>query len=151
MKHPPPTDKLLTRLYLGAVLPSLATLAELDPESGRLTGQRPWSVQLRTPQGDTANLGFDGESLRTKPIRSMTPLTLRFHSEKHLIDTFTERSRLPPLPVGGFGQLIRVNRFTRLTTRLARVMNPNPETLDHRSRLLFGGLLTRALAVLCTH
>ena len=151
MNHPLPSTELLTRLYLGAVLPSLTQLVEVDPKASSLLGTRPWHVQLRTPLEDYANVSFNGQTLQMHPSTGPAPLVLRFHSREHLIETFRETNRLPPLPVRGFSQLFRVGRFTALIGRLAEAMNPAKNTADCRTRLLFGGLLTRALAILCTH
>lgn len=151
MNHPPPTAQLLADLYLGAVLPSLAQLVSLDTPAKALVGRRPWHIELRTPVGDCANISFDGHQVLGDLRPGLRPLVLRFFSQKHLLETFRGTSRIPPLPVRGFGHLFKVGRFSALTGRLTEVMNPAGNAVECRTRLLFGGLLVRALAILCAN
>ena len=148
MRHPAPTDTLLANLYADAVLPCLAELLALDQKSARVAGPRPWQVALEIPGREPVHLAYANGQLVTAKSASR-PLRLRFRSARHFAQTCCGEARWPPIPVGGWLQLPRVGRFSALTRRLNEVMEIGAGSGEVRAQLLFGGLLVRALAVLC--
>ena len=65
MLHPAPTDALLSRLYLAAVLPSVAELARLDPAARAAAGKRPWAARLQSPASEASVRCFIGALILT--------------------------------------------------------------------------------------
>ena len=149
MYHPAPSTDLILALYHRAVLPSMAQLVKLDPDSLRAAGDKPWSVRLYTPGGPFTVISFDGKELVHGAQSARSPLTLRFWSQAHALRTFRGGSALPPIPTAGWLQLPMARYFSRMTDRLASIMNDPTRDPELRTRLLFGGLVARAAVELC--
>jgi len=151
MNHEAASPELLSRLYLHAVVPALADLVEHDDAAREVVGSEPWRVRLRNQRGDSVIVDFDGARLAVDPTKRASALTLLFLSDRHLISTFQGQAFPPPLPLWGQWHLLKIGAFIRLSKRLAEVMDEPSENSVCRTRLLFGGLLSRALVELADY
>lgn len=149
MRHPAPTDTLMASLYADAVLPCLADLLAIDPWAAKVAGSKPWQVALEIPGRRPVRLAYAGGGLVSAESAPGRPLRLRFQSARHFTRTCLGEARWPPMPVGGWSQLPRVGKFSALARYLNEVMEIGAGAGEVRTRLLFGSLLVRALAVLC--
>ncbi|MEM7496097.1 MAG: hypothetical protein AAF471_08315, partial [Myxococcota bacterium] len=128
-------------------------LMAFDSSTRELLGTRMWHVNLQGTQNQFACISFNGDVVKTQLAPSQGALNLRFLSDRHLVDVFsaTKASKLPPMPTGGWRQVRAIPAFSRLSRRLSQVMVPHAEYEVVRTKILFNGLLTRALALLGNH
>ncbi|MGB5569501.1 MAG: hypothetical protein WBM81_09360 [Sedimenticolaceae bacterium] len=151
MNHEAASAELLSRLYLHAVIPALADLVTHDDAARLAVGRGAWRVRLRNLRGDHVTVDFDGRRLVVDPNSRASALTLLFLSDRHIVSTFQGQAFPPPLPAGGQWHLPKLGAFIRLTKRLTEVMDEPSANASCRTRLLFGGLLSKALVELADH
>lgn len=150
MRHPAPTDTLLSDLYADAVLPSLSDWSSLDARAVEVVaGSKPWRVALEIPGRDTVYVNSNGKGLLSTEESAFGALRLRFRGPRHFAHSCKAETSWPPIPTGGWNQLFRVGRFSAVTQHLSQLMDAESGASEIRTKLLFGGLLVRALAVLC--
>ena len=151
MNHETASPELLSRLYLHAVLPALTDLVIHDEAAREAAGSAAWRVRLRNTRGDSTTVEFDGHRLAVDPNSRASALTLLFLGDRHLVGTFRGQTFPPPLPIWGQWRLPKVGAFIQLTRRLTQVMDEPSANAACRTRLLFGGLLSRALVELADY
>jgi hypothetical protein len=119
---------LLSRLHLHAVLPALENIADLVPQARALVSQSNFALGLRVAEGPAAMIHASGGTLRVEPAVSERGGTVfHFLRPSHLNAVFQQRLSLPPLPVRGLLQLLRLRPFLGLTKILDATLQP-PES-----------------------
>ncbi len=147
---------VLSRLYLHAVLPGLTALVEHDREARDILGSARAAIVFRIWRGPAATLrlGKGAVAFERRAARD-ADVVLLFFGDRHLNAFFGGNSRAVPLPVWGGWRLALLARFTRLTDRLAAVLNGDPgvlataegRELHARLSLITAGLGLRPLAM----
>jgi len=120
-----------SRLYLHAVLPCLADLAEYDAAAHQIVAHWPKTrLALRAAGGPGTVLEVEQGRLAVAPEwGGGQRIDLLFLGEGHLNKFFGNRTKVPPLPVWGAHRVPRMIGFVRLLMRLQEVMDAKPEAL----------------------
>lgn len=134
--------KVLSRLYLQAVLPCLADLSAEDPAARAIMGDTRGSIALRVLGGSGAVVTFEaGRTAWSLASPSWPSVTLLFLSAAHLNAFFGGAAWAVPLPIWGGWRVGLLARFAKLAERLEAVMNGHPEVLaDLNGRRLYARL-----------
>jgi hypothetical protein len=121
---------VLCRLYLDAVLPCLADLADQDPSARAIMGDARASIALRVLGGPGAVLTFDqGRIAWSSAPASRASVTLLFFSRSHLNAFFAGVAWAVPLPIWGGWRIGLLARFAKLAARLEAVLNGHADVL----------------------
>ena len=147
----------LSRLYLRAVLPTLAAFAEEDRMARRRLEKWRFAVRFASTSGVSTTLVFRDASVEVDSVPDGFPLRLLFLSDRQVIRAFRREGTPWALPWGGLHHLARLpalfDLFARmedaLKGRKAESTESDPEAL--RVKLLFGTLLPAAIAELGDH
>jgi hypothetical protein len=125
-----PNPAVLSRLYLDAVLPCLADLADQDASARAIMGNARASIALRILGGPKALVSFDrGRIAWNNAWTSWPSVTLLFFSRSHLNAFFAGAAWAVPLPIWGGWRLGLLARFAKLAARLEAVLNGHAEVL----------------------
>jgi len=151
--HPNPS--VLSRLYLGAVLPCLTDLAEHDERARDILGTSQGAIEFRVLQGPSATLRLAGGRVACEEGRGRYPsVILLFFGDDHLNAFFSGKKWAVPLPVWGGWRVNLLARFSKLAHRLEAVLDGAPDVIDSaagrrlhaRLSLVVAGLALRPLA-----
>lgn len=129
---------MLCRLYLEAVLPCLADLADQDPSARAIMADTRASIVLRVLGGHQAVVTFDqGRIAWSNASASRAGVTLLFFSRSHLNAFFAGAAWAVPLPIWGGWRIGLLARFSRLAARLEAVLNGHADVLasEHGRRI----------------
>lgn len=146
---------VLSRLYLGAVLPCLTALVAHDPEAREILGDARASIVLRILNGPAATIHFRGGEVDWQDgAAGGASVVLLFFGDRHLNALFSGKKWAAPLPVWGGWRFGLLARFSRLAARLEAVMDGHPQVLADaagrhlhaRLSLIAAGLGLHALA-----
>lgn len=124
---------LKARLYLQAVLPTLAELWPLEAEMRAAAGEAPFSIAFQTLGAARQALAFDGSRAWAWQTTEAAQLELVFLTARQAIATFEQRGALPPLPRRGFNRLGHAKRFEAAAAVMAKRLRPAPEALTDES------------------
>ena len=147
----------LSRLYLRAVLPTLAAFAEEDGVVRRRLGNRRFAVRFASSSGVATTLAFRDASIALDSARVGFALRLLFLSDREVIRAFRREGMPWVLPWGGVHHLVRLpelfESFSRMEDALAggKTESGGNEAEALRVKLLFGTLLPAALSELGVH
>jgi len=133
-----PNPTVLCRLYLDAVLPCLADLADQDPSARAIMGDVRASIALRVLGGPKAAVTFDqGRIAWSDALASRASVTLLFFSRSHLNAFFAGAAWAVPLPIWGGWHIGLLARFAKLAARLEAVLNGHTQVLasEHGRRI----------------
>lgn len=147
----------LSRLYLRAVLPTLAAFAAEDREARRRLEKWRFAVRFASSSGVSTTLAFRDGSVVVDSSPDGLTLTLLFLSDREVIRAFRREGRPWVLPWGGLHHLVRLPEVFELFAcmedalkgRMAESTESDSEAL--RVRLLFGTLLPAAIAEFGDH
>jgi hypothetical protein len=155
MSHAAPSPAVLSRLYLGAVLPCLDDLTEQDPVSQSILGAMDASISIRIVGGPAATLSFrSGRAAWTAGSTPAPSVLLLFLSNSHLNAFFSGKKWALPIPLWGGWRVGVLARFAKLAERLEAVLDGHPSVLNSaqgrrlhaRLSLVAAGLGLRPLA-----
>lgn len=122
-----PDIDIQARLYLFAVLPVIRTLSECAVEAQPLSGNNPWSAEIVVRNGIRNTIQFSGLSTKHAASGNRSPtLKLLYLSNPHLVNSFENRTLLPPLPLRGFFTPVRLWSFLKLSNLLKNYLNESP-------------------------
>lgn len=151
----PPQPAVLSRLYLGAVLPCLTDLAAQDPTAQQILGATRATIVLRILAGASATVHLrQGRVDCENGSARGASVILLFASNAHLNAFFSGKKWAVPLPVWGGWRIGLLARFSKLAERLEAVLNGAPlvlksasgRRLHTRLSLIAAGLGLHALA-----
>ncbi len=146
---------VLSRLYLGAVLPCLTDLAEQDGAIADILGPLRASIVFLIIGGPAATIRLQRSQITWENGCGRSPsVILLFLSDRHLNAFFSGKKWAAPLPVWGGWRVGLLARFSKLAERLEAVLNGAPQVLDSTSgrrlharlSLITAGLALHALA-----
>jgi hypothetical protein len=146
---------VLSRLYLGAVLPCLTDLAEQDPVARAILGDVKGSIVLRILSGPAATVCLQrGQIAWENGCGRVPSLILLFLTDRHLNAFFSGKKWAVPIPVWGGWRAGLLARFAKLAERLEAVLNGDAlvlstsagRRLHARLSLMTAGLGLHALA-----
>ncbi|MGO9935083.1 MAG: hypothetical protein ACLPV8_25170 [Steroidobacteraceae bacterium] len=121
---------MLSHLYLSAVLPCLADLAEQDPAARALVAKSDASISLAVLGGPGATVYLrHGRILWQNGSAAKASLLLLFCGERHLNAFFSGKKWAVPLPVWGGWRIGLLGRFAKLAAILEAVLNGDEATL----------------------
>ncbi len=150
-----PDPAVLSRLYLGAVLPCLTDLAEQDATVVDHLGQLRASIVFLILGGPAATIRLQrGQILWENGCGRNASVILLFLGDRHLNAFFSGNKWAAPLPVWGCWRVGLLARFSNLAQRLEAVLDGAPQVLDSaagrrlhaRLSLITAGLALHALA-----
>jgi hypothetical protein len=125
-----PNAKVLSRLYLEAVLPCLTDLAAQDPATRAIIGNSRGSIALRVLGGPGAAVTFDAGRIEWSHSSGSWPsVTLLFFSPAHMNAFFGGAAWALPLPIWGGWRVGLLARFSKVAEKLEAVMNGRAEVL----------------------
>jgi|GEM_PF-5350916 len=136
----PSHQRLIARLYLEAVLPTLAPLVQFDPTARELiTGQR-FGVRFDAGDGLEGRIIFDmdspaGTGTTTDEVDGVPVLNLWLPSASQCVRLFSKSGIAIPIPVGGWQVLPKVSLFQQMTDRLEAVLQPEASDLSDEAFL----------------
>jgi hypothetical protein len=146
---------VLSCLYLGAVLPCLADLADQDPAVREILGETRGSIVFRVIGGPAATLKLGrGRIEWSEGAAGWPSVQLLFFSDRHLNAFFAGRKWAVPLPLWGGWRIGLLARFARIAALLESVLDGAPSAiataagrrLHARLSLIAAGLGLPALA-----
>ncbi len=150
-----PDPAVLSRLYLGAVLPCLTDLAEQDGSVVDDLGQLRASIVFWKLGGPAATIHLRRGQIAWENGCGRNPsVILLFLSDRHLNAFFSGKKWAAPLPVWGCWRVGLLTRFSKLAQRFEAVLDGAPQVLDSaagrrlhaRLSLITAGLALHALA-----
>jgi len=147
----------LARLYLRAVLPTLAAFAEEDRGARERLEKWRFAVRFASSSGVSTTLAFRDGSVVVDPSPGGLALRLLFLSDREVIRAFRREGTPWVLPWGGLHHLVRLPELFELFARMGDALKgrkAEPTESDSealRVRLLFGTLLPAAMAELGVH
>ena len=133
-------QRLIARLYLEAVLPTLAPLVKFDSTARDLiTGQR-FGVRFDAGDALEGRIVFDmdspaGAGATTDSVDGVPVLNLWLPSASQCVRLFSKSGIALPIPVGGWQGLPKLPLFQQLTDRLEAVLKPEAESLAEETFL----------------
>lgn len=131
----PSRQRLIARLYLEAVLPTLAPLVQFDKTARELiTGQR-FGVRFDAGAELEGRITFDmdspaGAGTTTEAVKGVPELNLWLPSASQCVRLFSKSGIAIPIPVGGLQVLPKMPVFQKLTDRLEAVLKPEASQLS---------------------
>jgi hypothetical protein len=146
---------VLSRLYLGAVLPCLTDLSAQDPAARAILGDLDASIVLRIIGGPAVTLRLrSGHVLWENGSAAAPSVILLFLNDRHLNAFFAGKTWALPLLAWGVWRMRLLARFSKLAGRLEAVLNgdaavlatPDGRRMHARLSLIAAGLGLRALA-----
>jgi hypothetical protein len=130
LRDAPANPAVLCRLYLFAVLPCLSALVMHDRVASDILGGTRATIVFRVRRGLAATIRLqDGAATWERDAARDASVILLFLSDRHLNTFFSGHAWALPLPIWGGWRVGLLARFTRLTDRLAAVMDGHPEVL----------------------
>jgi hypothetical protein len=124
------SPKVLSRLYLHAVLPCLTDLAEQDPAVRAKLGDLNASIVLGIGGGPAVTLQFSqGRIAYREGVTAWPSARLLFLSSRHLNAFFSGQKWAVPVPVWGAWRIGFLARFSAIAAILDAVLNGEPATL----------------------
>ena len=150
-----PQPAVLSRLYLGAVLPCLSDLADQDASVRDILGEARGSIVFMILGGPSATLRLERGAVTWQAGVGRAPtVILAFLGDRHLNAFFSGTKWAQPLPLWGGWRVGLLMRFSKLARRLEQVLDGAPEVLDSaagrrlhaRLLLMVAGLALRPLA-----
>jgi hypothetical protein len=150
-----PQPAVLSRLYLGAVLPCLTDLAEQDGSVREILGGMRGSIVFMILGGPSATLRLESSAITWQAGVGRTPaVILAFFGDRHLNAFFSGKKWAAPVPLWGGWRVGLLARFSKLARRLEEVLDGEPSVLDSaagrrlhaRLLLMVAGLALRPLA-----
>ncbi len=140
MPHPnqmanPSRQRLIARLYLEAVLPTLAPLVQYDPSARELMHGQRFGVRFDAGSELEGRIVFDtdspaGAGATTAAVPGVPVLNLWLASASQCINLFSKSGLAIPVPVGGWQVLPKMPLFQKLTDRLEAVLQPSDADLQ---------------------
>ena len=155
MSLAPANPAVLANLYLSAVLPCLADLADQDPIARDMLGDLQASIVLRVCNGPAATIRFAGGKAKWENGAVRAPsVILLFLSNGHLNAFFSGKKWAVPVLLWGGWHISILARFSKLAQRLEAMLDGHPEVLETsagrrlhaRLSLIAAGLGLHALA-----
>lgn len=127
-------QRLIARLYLEAVLPTLAPLVQFDPIARDLIKGQRFGVRFDAGDSLEGRIVFDtdstaGAGVTTKSVPGIPILNLWLASSSQCVTLFAKSGIAVPLPVGGWQVLPKMPLFQKLTDRLQAVLQPEDSDL----------------------
>jgi len=141
------STRLRCRLYLEAVLPTLAALVRFDPAARDLVSAHRFGIRFCVPGLPSKVAIFDGEHSGTENRKEVPTLSLWLPSAGQCVRLFSKTGFALPIPVGGFPVATNLGRFQQLTERMEAVLTPNESDLTDPDFLRIHVFLSLHLAV----
>ena len=148
----PAADPCLARLYLRAVLPTLADYVGKDEAARRSIAGWRFAVRFASTSGVATTLAFHDGSATVDPARAGFALRLLFPSDASVVRAFRREGVPLVLPWGGLHHLVRLPELFDLFARMEDALEGGEaesagcESDALRVKLLFGTLLPAAIA-----
>ena len=150
-------DHIIARLFLRAVLPTLAAFVDGDETARRTIEGWRFAVRFATASGIGTTLSVrDGAVAVDKPHPGFA-LRLFFPSDRDLIRAFRREGLPRVLPWGGLHHLVRLPAFLDLLSHMGEALAPpggdrvRIDRRELRAELLLGSLLPAAVVELAVH
>jgi hypothetical protein len=150
-----PQPAVLSRLYLGAVLPCLTDLAEQDGGVREILGGMRGSIVFMILGGPSATLHLMSGAITWQAgVGRLPAVILAFFGDRHLNAFFSGKKWAAPVPLWGGWRIGLLARFSQLARRLEQVLDGEPSVLGSaagrrlhaRLLLMVAGLALRPLA-----
>jgi len=141
----PDPSRLTARLYLEAVLPTLAALPREDDEA--LIREECFGIRFLTASGVSCTVCFDKGKASSTPIPNAPLLKLWLASDDQCVRLFTKRGLALPLPIGGWTVLPKLPVFQKLADRMESILKPDPSELENEKVLQAHVFLSLHLAI----
>lgn len=147
----------LARLYLRAVLPTLAAFVDGDEDAKRTIKGWQCAMRFTSSSGVSTTLAFRDGAVAVDPPRAEWALRLFFLSDRDVVRAFRRDAAPRALPWGGLHHLARLPALLGLLARMEEVLHasavelPRSERQVLRVKLLLGTLLPAAVAELGGH
>jgi hypothetical protein len=151
----PADPAVLANLYLSAVLPCLADLADQDPIARDMLGDLQASIVLRVCNGPAVTVRFArGKAVWENGAAHAPSVILLFVSNGHLNAFFSGKKWAVPVLLWGGWHIAALARFSKVAQRLEAILDGHPEVIETaagrrlhaRLSLIAAGLGLRALA-----
>jgi len=140
---------VLSRLYLGAVLPCLADLTEQDGAAREILGHLHASIVFLVLKGPSCTLRLQDGRIAWQPGCGRAPaVILAILGARHLNAFFSGRRWAVPLPIWGGWRVGLLSRFSQLAQRLEEVLDGTPSVLASAEGRRLHARLSLILAVL---
>ncbi|MEM1157001.1 MAG: hypothetical protein AAF649_04635 [Verrucomicrobiota bacterium] len=128
-------QRLIARLYLESVLPTLAPLVQFDPVARELMAGQRFGVRFDAGDALEGRIIFDPASTAAAgatalPVSGVPVLNLWLASAAQCVRLFSKSGIALPIPVGGWQVLPKLPLFQQLTARLEAVLQPDPAALS---------------------
>jgi hypothetical protein len=141
-------EKVLSKIYLGAVLPAVEVLSKEDPAASSLAGQ--WTGKIRFAAGLTGprcDLVFKDSLVKFEQGgRGPSDIYLFFPTPAMLNAIFSGKGIGLPIPLKGFTRLKGLMVFSRLAKHMEKVLDGSTAPEKLRARLTLD-ILARAMAI----
>jgi hypothetical protein len=122
--------RVLSRLYLDAVLPCLSDLSKQDPAVGDIIGALRASIVFQILGGPAATIRLSGREIAWESGCGRAPsVILLFFGDRHLNAFFAGRKWAVPLPVWGGWRVALLARFSQVAKLLEAVLNGDAAVL----------------------
>ncbi|MEM6883985.1 MAG: hypothetical protein AAF571_03070 [Verrucomicrobiota bacterium] len=133
-------QRLIARLYLEAVLPTLSPLIQFDRTAKDLIDGQHFGVRFDAGDRLEGRIVFDtnspaGAGATTEAIDGVPVLNLWLPSASQCVRLFSKSGLALPIPVGGWQVLPKMTLFQQLTDRLEAVLQPDAEALSDETFL----------------
>jgi hypothetical protein len=142
-------QKILSKIYLGAVLPTMEALSIEDPEASSYAAQ--WNGRIRIAVGFTGprcDIAFKDSRVEVESGgRGRSNVYLFFPTTKMLNALFTGKGLSIPIPLKGFTRLKGLKVFSLLAKRMEKVLDGGaaPEKIMARITM---DIMVRTLAII---
>ncbi|MEM6823120.1 MAG: hypothetical protein AAF558_14405 [Verrucomicrobiota bacterium] len=144
---------LVSRLYLEAVLPTLAPLCRYDSKAATMIENETFGVRFALASGEHGSISFHDNQASSGNGTNVSQLNLLLPTAAQCVSLFSKKGLAIPIPLGGWSVLPKMGLFQKVTDRLEAVLQPDPADLEdpdflaiHAHCSLF--LAVRALVVL---
>jgi hypothetical protein len=143
----PDSSRLTARLYLEAVLPTLAALPGVDDEAATLIREERFGIRFQTSSGSSGTICFENGKSSSTPIPHVPVLKLWLASDNQCVRLFSKRGLALPLPIGGWTVLPKLPTFQKLADRMEKLLQPEPSELENPKVLQAHVFLSLHLAI----
>ena len=142
-------QKVLSKIYLGAVLPTMETLSIEDPGASSYAGQ--WSGRIRFAvglRGPRCDVVFKDSMVKVEPeARGPSDIYLFFPTNTMLNALFSGKGISIPIPLKGLTRLKGLMVFSRLAKHMEMVLDGATAPEKLRARLTLD-ILARTMAII---